>query len=196
MKQAAKNDHIVGKTLVCAGSNLTLGQIDPAGILRWALAEMSERLCVQIDSSPFYRTPAYPAGLGPDFVNAACTFETELSPTEILDVLHSIEADADRKRTQRWGPRTLDLDLIAVGNNVLPDLETWQYWRCLSLEHQQQETPQELILPHPRVQDRAFALVPLNDVAPDWQHPVLGKTIAQLLAACSPSEIASVELIK
>lgn len=133
--------------------------------------------------SYFYQNPAFPAGSGPDYVNAAIVMETCLPAHSILAEMHRIEAQAGRTRTRRWGQRTLDLDLIGVGDLVLPDHATHARWRDLSLQQQQQQTPQDLILPHPRLQDRAFVLIPLLDVAPDWRHPVLGQTVRQMSAA-------------
>lgn len=88
--------------------------------------------------------------------------------------------------------RTLDLDLIALGSWVLPDRAGYQYWLDLPLEQQMVETPDKLILPHPRVQDRGFVLVPLCDVFPDWVHPILGKTAAELCAALPKTELEAI----
>ncbi|MBB3984296.1 2-amino-4-hydroxy-6-hydroxymethyldihydropteridine diphosphokinase [Sagittula marina] len=97
--------------------------------------------------------------------------------------MHEIEADFGRARLQRWGSRTLDLDLLAVGDTILPDPETYDTWQRLTPQEQTCQTPDQLILPHPRLQDRAFVLVPLMDVAPTWQHPVLRQSTAELCAA-------------
>lgn len=133
--------------------------------------------------SRFFHTPAFPAGIGPDFVNAVMQIETELTPAALLAALHEIEQEAGRERKQRWGQRSLDLDLLTFGHLVLPDQPTYEEWRDLPSEAQLNQTPEQLILPHPRLQDRAFVLVPLCDIAPDDHHPAFSGTFAELCAA-------------
>ncbi len=106
----------------------------------------------------------------------------------ILAALHRIEARFGRARSERWGMRTLDLDLLAMGALVLPDAATAAHWRDLAPMDQIAATPDRLILPHPRIQDRAFVLVPLADVAPRWRHPSLGLTVAQMLRRLPPAD--------
>ena len=142
--------------------------------------------------SDFYKTPAFPEGSGPAFVNAAMVIITKLSARDLLAELHKIEATYGRKRTTRWGQRTLDVDLIAFGDQVIPNETTQKHWRNLPLNDQKRTVPTELILPHPRVQDRAFVLVPLADVAPDWQHPLLHQSVFQMCAALPAGERAEV----
>jgi 2-amino-4-hydroxy-6-hydroxymethyldihydropteridine diphosphokinase len=74
----------------------------------------------------------------------------------------------------------LDLDLLAFGDKIAPTVKVFEAWRDKPLTEQVSQTPQELILPHPRRQDRAFVLGPLMDVAPDWRHPVSGHTVRQM----------------
>jgi 2-amino-4-hydroxy-6-hydroxymethyldihydropteridine diphosphokinase len=97
---------------------------------------------------------------------------------------------------QRWGQRTLDLDLIAFDDVVSPDLETYEVWRDLAPDVQKMRAPTDLILPHPRVQDRAFVLVPMLDVAGDWVHPVSGLSVQRMLDSISNSEISQVIPLK
>ena len=96
--------------------------------------------------------------------------------------------DDEGVRTQRWGARTLDLDLIALDGSVLPDRPVWQQWKDLSPEDQTVLAPEQLILPHPRLQDRAFVLIPLAEVAPDWVHPLTGLGVAEMAAGLPDSD--------
>lgn len=98
----------------------------------------------------------------PDFVNAVAEVETTLSPEALLKRLHHIERMAGRKRTLRWGPRTLDLDLIDYHGRVCPP-------------------PARPVLPHPGIAERIFVLAPIAEIAPRWRHPVTRLTAATLL---------------
>lgn len=183
------------EVLICLGSNATSSADEVVGIIEGALECIAARFEQVPEISAFYRTPCFPEGAGPDFVNAACRIETGLRPARILAILHEIEADFGRIRQKRWGQRSLDLDLIAVGNAVLPDAATYTRWLELPLEAQMTQAPEALILPHPRLQDRAFVLRPLSDVAPDWRHPVLGMTVAQMLAERPSAERTEIKAL-
>ena len=143
--------------------------------------------------SRLFETPAFPPGSGPNFVNCALVVETTLSAESLLARLHEVEAAHGRERKVRWGPRTLDLDLIAWGDAVCPDRPTWRRWAGLSPESAARETPAELILPHPRLAERAFVLVPLAEVAADWRHPVTGHTVREMAAALPAEERAAIK---
>lgn len=178
---------------VALGSNLENEGAIPLGILQSCLAEFHREDMQVAAISRFFSTPCFPVGAGPDYVNAAILVQANLTSRQVLERLHKIEALFRRKRVERWGMRTLDLDLLAADQEVLPDLETFEAWRSLAPERQRVEAPDQLILPHPRLQDRAFVLVPLADVARDWVHPVLGQSVAEMLAACPPEEVAEVK---
>lgn len=185
-------DKIGRLALIALGSNANSNWGDAAATVQKAMMLLNALVLKPISHSAFYQTSAFPADSGPDFVNAAAAFFTTMPGPDLLQALHEIEAEAGRTRDVRWGPRTLDLDLIAVGDVVAPDRIIQARWRDLPTDRQMHDAPTELILPHPRMQDRSFVLVPLNDVAPDWIHPVLGQTVAEMLAALPAADRASV----
>ena len=147
--------------LLALGANLPGPAGSPADALRAALARLEER-GVKIHSvSSFYETPAWPDPEQPAYINAVAAVETTLQPVELLTLLHGVETDFGRLRSAANAPRTLDIDLLDYDAKVLSAGVT---------------------LPHPRMQDRSFVLVPLAQVAPGWRHPVTGESVADLLA--------------
>ena len=171
------------KVVVAVGANMPSDVGPPEKTLRRAFEILADSHLTVVEISQFYKTPCFPAGAGPDYVNAAAILSGLKDPTEILTLLHDVEATLGRTREIRWGQRTLDLDLIGVGDLVLPDLATYRDWQDLPVEDQAKRAPEQLILPHPRMQDRAFVLIPLAEIAPDWIHPVSGLSVRQMLDA-------------
>ncbi|MCX7615051.1 MAG: 2-amino-4-hydroxy-6-hydroxymethyldihydropteridine diphosphokinase [Clostridiales bacterium] len=110
--------------------------------------------------SPVYETKPVGYTEQPNFLNCVVEIITTLSAHDILNLCMRIERDLDRKRTIRWGPRTADLDVLFYGNQVIDE--------------------KDLTIPHPRIQERGFVLVPLVDIAPDFKHPVFNKIVSEL----------------
>lgn len=178
---------------VSFGANLAACNADLASVLtnvRLRLAEFKEIGAIR--ASRAFRTPAFPPGSGPDFLNAAMTFPTTLAPAALLEILHAIEHDMGRTRTRRWEPRACDLDLLGLGDAILPDAATVRRWMAMTDAEAMAEMPDRLLLPHPRMHRRGFVLVPLADVAADWRHPVLGRTVAEMLGDLDPADLAEI----
>jgi 2-amino-4-hydroxy-6-hydroxymethyldihydropteridine diphosphokinase len=118
--------------------------------------------------SPVYETnPVGPPQ--PPYLNMVAELETELSPKGLLAEMLRIEKALGRERRERWGPRTLDLDLLLYGDLVLEE--------------------EGLSVPHPRLHERAFVLVPLLDLLPEGRHPLWGQSFAELLASFDASSV-------
>jgi 2-amino-4-hydroxy-6-hydroxymethyldihydropteridine diphosphokinase len=153
--------------LIGIGSNVSGPWGPPGAAVERAIAALDEaplrllKASRPIVTAPFGRTDQ------PDFVNAVAEIETALEPPALLSHLHAIERRAGRRRTLRWGPRTLDLDLLDYHGQVVPE------------EFGRDDIP---VLPHPGIPERSFVLGPIAEIAPHWRHPVLDETAATLLA--------------
>src|SRR6185437_4516349 len=148
---------------VALGSNLD----DPRAQVERGFAALAALSSTVLSArSRLYRTP--PSGMveQPDFINAAARLETTLAPRELLDALRAIESRAGRVRGVRNGPRVLDLDLLLYGDRMIDE--------------------PDLVVPHPRLHERAFVLLPLADVASDLEVPGHGR-VSGLLARVDAS---------
>lgn len=178
--------------LIALGANLPVGERTPEDTVLLAIAELRERTAGPVAASRLFRTPAFPAGAGPDFVNAAISMPWSKSPQELLSLLHDVEMRFGRTRMTRWEARILDLDLLAVGDLIFPNRQTQAKWASLPVREAAIQTPNELILPHPRLAERGFVLVPLADVAPNWTHPVTGHSVEEMLSHRPDAELREI----
>ena len=134
-----------------------------------------ELICGQIlQVSSLYETAPWGKTDQPDFLNQVLLVQTQLKPRELLSAILSIEEKGGRKRTARNAPRTIDIDILFYNNLVLDE--------------------PGLSIPHTRLADRRFVLEPLNEIAPDFPHPVFGKTVHELLLECK-DELAVKKII-
>jgi len=157
--------------LVALGANLPSAAGPPEATLHAALDALVRAGVAPHAVSHFWRTPAWPEAGDPPFINAAIAVGTTLEPEALLKLLHEIETRFGRDRSagkKRNAPRSLDLDLIDYNGRVQAGPPT---------------------LPHPRVHERGFVLVPLRDIAPGWRHPVTGQTVDELIAALPPEAL-------
>lgn len=133
------------------------------------IAALREHKLIEVERvSKLLETEPYGGVEQDTFLNGALVVRTLLNPVELLDVLHKIEAAAGRERLIHWGPRTLDLDIIFYDKLVYED--------------------EQLIIPHVDMQNRYFVLKPLAELIPNYRHPVLGKTVSEMLAAVDGAE--------
>ena len=154
--------------LIALGANLPSAAGAPRETLEAAISALGQRGITIKDRSGFYKSAAWPNASDPAFVNAVVRVETALDPAALLATLHAVEREFGRERGVQNAPRTLDLDLL--------DYDAHVAWG-----------PPEL--PHPRIGERLFVLLPLADIAPEWRHPVSGRTVSELIAAAPPMDI-------
>jgi 2-amino-4-hydroxy-6-hydroxymethyldihydropteridine diphosphokinase len=154
------------KAFVGLGGNLG----DRAAVLSAAAVTLREAAAPDsFRASHLYETRPWGVTDQPDFLNAVVSFDTSLEAMDLLAFLEEIEIRFCRVRTERWGPRILDLDLLDLGGAVL--------------------SMADLTLPHPRIEERGFVLVPLCEIEPGWRDPLTGRTAVEMLEHLDPDPI-------
>jgi 2-amino-4-hydroxy-6-hydroxymethyldihydropteridine diphosphokinase len=153
------------RTAIALGSNLG----DSLAILEAATAELAAIPEIQLQAkSSWYITKAV-GPPQPDYLNGCITLKVDIDAEELLKTLQALEQKFGRVRQERWGPRSLDLDLLLYDDLII-------------------DTP-NLQIPHPRMQERAFVLVPLAEIAPDWVEPISGFAIRDLVKKVDCSDV-------
>ncbi len=151
------------------GANLPSTAGNPVATLEKAVADIAAAGVDVRRRSPWFETAPVPrADDQPWYVNGVIEVATDLDPVALLALLQRLEAAAGRVRSVANAPRPLDLDIVAYGDVVA--------------------RASDPLLPHPRMEGRAFVLLPLQAIAPHWRHPISGRTVAELIAALPPDQ--------
>ena len=159
-----------GAIIVGIGANLASPEHGaPGDACIAAVQALAEAGLTVIQQSPWYESAPVPVSSQDWYINGVISVKTTLGPEDLLALLHRIEDEFGRTRGERNAARVLDLDLIAYGDLV----------------RQGGQAPE---LPHPRMHDRAFVLLPMADIVTDWVHPVSGATLSDLIAAIPPDQ--------
>ncbi len=155
--------------LIGIGGNLESARFGPPrDTLTAALAALKEKRIQILTRSGWYRTEPVPRSDQPWFINAVVSVAAELGAKDLLMLLQAMETQFGRVRGEPNAPRSLDLDILDYDGELVDGTS--------------------LVLPHPRLHERRFVLMPIAEIAPNWQHPVLGLTAAQLLAQLSSEQ--------
>ena len=144
------------------GANLPSRYGRPEQTVKAAIAALAAAGVEIVATSGLWRSAPVPISDDPWYCNAVVSVRTDMTPGALLDVLQNIEKDFGRGDTVRNAPRVIDLDLLVFNNEIV-------------------DTP-ALILPHPRMHERAFVLMPLREIEPEWVHPLMNKTIDEMLS--------------
>ena len=144
---------------------------DPVAAINAALQHLETHGVHVTARSHFYRTPAWGVTDQPDFVNVCAAGETALMPRDLLNLIRRIEAELGRERRERWGPRVIDIDILAYDNRVIDE--------------------PGLTIPHPHLTERAFVLVPLLDIAPD--RVIAGRSVRDWATGVDRSRIQRIQ---
>ncbi|MDG1297541.1 MAG: 2-amino-4-hydroxy-6-hydroxymethyldihydropteridine diphosphokinase [Saprospiraceae bacterium] len=154
----------MNKTYLQLGSN----EGNSSELLKKAIELLEKQAGELIEVSALYESEAWGKKDQKNFLNMVLELNTTLSPNELLSTVLSIEEQLGRERKEHWGPRTMDIDILFYNAEII------------------KESP-KLIIPHPRITERKFVLLPMNEIAADFIHPIFKRSIAQLLFLCEDS---------
>ena len=157
------------KILIGLGANLkSRSGASPIQNLQHAASELAKYGVTPVAGSSIWKSAPVPVSDQPWYLNAVCEVKTELKPQELLHVVEQIEERAGRERFIRNEARVLDLDILAFNNEII--------------EHP------DLHIPHPRMHKRAFVLMPLKEIATNWVHPALKRSLEEMILALDPAQ--------
>ncbi len=142
----------------------------PVATLEAALKRLAQKGLVILACSRWWESAPIPDSDQPWYVNGVVEVATEHRPEDLLALLHGVEAEFGRVRSYPNAPRVLDLDLLAYGDIV-------------------QQGPEAPLLPHPRLAERGFVLLPLREIKPNWHHPLSGRSLAAMIAGLPSNQI-------
>lgn len=165
------------------GSNLDISGVGSSkSVLEAAVRQFCGEIGTVVKKSQWYESEPIPVSDQPWFVNGVVAVESQLEPKELLKKTLDIEAEFGRRRSQANAARTLDIDIIAC-EQLVCDMEA-------------NENGPAITLPHPRMHKRAFVLLPMADISPDWHHPILEESISALIKALPSQNIRIAESIE
>ncbi len=169
--------------LIALGANLPSSIGPPRYTILCAVEDLVSTVGGSVRWGGLYQSTAVPVSDQPDFVNTVVELWCDRSPDQLLALLLEIEQKYGRQRRDRWSARTLDMDILAQDDKILPGEQSW---RMIAEHEDPAAMTAELMIPHPRLHKREFVLRPLCDVRPDGVHPVLGFKAQTLLDRLQP----------
>ena len=161
--------------ILAFGSNLPFKNNSPQDNIEKAYEVLSKNGIKILNKSSIYRSEAYPNKNDPEFCNSVVSVDTDLEPNILLKIILKIEASFDRKRYVKNSPRTLDIDIICFDDIVLNE--------------------KNLIIPHPEMQNRLFVLLPIQEINKNWLHPVLTKSVTNIIKEFDQKALNTVKKI-
>lgn len=165
------------------GANLSSARFGaPPGSFAAALGLLGGHGVAICQVSRWYRSAPLPPSDQPHYINGVIEARSSLSPRRVLEACHQVERDFGRVRGEKNAARCLDLDLLAYGARVIEAVADASDGDCDG------DCDGQTVLPHPRIADRAFVLVPWAELAPEWRHPVSGRSVGDMLAALAPAQ--------
>jgi len=161
--------------ILAFGSNLPFKNNSPQDNIEKAYEVLSKNGIKILNKSSIYRSEAYPNKNDPEFRNSVVSIDTDLEPDVLLKIILKIEESFDRKRYVKNSPRTLDIDIICFDDIVLNE--------------------KNLIIPHPEIQNRLFVLLPIQEINKNWLHPVLTKSVTNIIKEFDQKALNTVKKI-